>query len=296
MKKSFVIFSKRLERGTIIWFCICVFIIFLPRLEAYFFAPELSYEWSYQLQQKANRSFNENTGGQQVYKRSRFERLWKRCSPEVLSAADWQRLGLSSKQTSSLLRYRDKYGIHSLEQMRQIRVLPSALIEMIADSLIFTPAKVKQPNNKEWGNDHSPPFAAPNEKKIQKLDLNAATEGMLVALPGIGQYSAAKITAYRTRLGGFLSLEQLLEIKGLPPDLLENTQQYLEIKTDPIKIALNSITYEALKQHPYLTWNQANSIIKMRTQKGLFKNLNELKESVLIDEETYNKLLPYVSL
>jgi DNA uptake protein ComE-like DNA-binding protein len=34
----------------------------------------------------------------------------------------------------------------------------------------------------------------------------------------------------------------------------------------------------------------------MRNQKGGFKDLKELKESVLIDEETYKKLLPYVSL
>jgi DNA uptake protein ComE-like DNA-binding protein len=34
----------------------------------------------------------------------------------------------------------------------------------------------------------------------------------------------------------------------------------------------------------------------MRKQHGVFKALQELKESVLIDEETYKKLLPYLSL
>jgi type II secretory pathway component PulK len=34
----------------------------------------------------------------------------------------------------------------------------------------------------------------------------------------------------------------------------------------------------------------------MRKQKGAFKEIKELKESVLIDDDTYKKLLPYVSL
>jgi len=34
----------------------------------------------------------------------------------------------------------------------------------------------------------------------------------------------------------------------------------------------------------------------MRLQRGSFKSLNELKESVLIDEKTYKKILPYVTL
>ena len=134
------------------------------------------------------------------------------------------------------------------------------------------------------------------EKKIQKLDLNSATADMLVALPGIGQYTAEKIIAYRVRLGGFLQLEQLSEIRGLKPEIIENVIKYLEINKEVKRLALNSISYEVLKQHPYLTWNQANSIIKMRNQKGGFKELKELKESVLIDEETYKKLSPYVSL
>jgi len=49
------------------------------------------------------------------------------------------------------------------------------------------------------------------------LDLNAATQDELEALPGIGPVLAGRILDYREQIGGFTSLEQLLEVKGIGP-------------------------------------------------------------------------------
>ena len=62
------------------------------------------------------------------------------------------------------------------------------------------------------------------------------------------------------------------------------------------KIELNSITIDQLKSHPYIRWNIANSIIKMREQRKGFKSIDEIKESVLINEELFEKLKPYLAL
>lgn len=296
MKKPFVIFSKRLERGTILWLLVCTLAIFVPRIEAYFMPNDLSYDWTYTQERKVKQIFTERNANAQQYS-ARFKPLWKQSTPESLNAADWQRLGLSSKQAASILRYGDRYGFHSIEQMRRIRVLPTTLLNLISDSLLFNgQSKVESgsvPKREDIGL-----FDQKNvsQQKIIKLDLNAATEVMLVALPGLGEYTAAKIIAYRERLGGFLSLDQLQEIQGLKPEILQKVLPYLELEQGVKRISINEVTYETLKQHPYLTWNQANSIIKMRKQKGAFKEIKELKESVLIDDDTYKKLLPYVSL
>ena len=295
MKKPFVFFSKRLERGTVLWLIVCAIVIFIPRLEAYFFSPAFDYEWTYIEEKK----YNFQQGGAVddfPSKKKDYQKLWKACTPENLSYTDWQRLGLSPKQATSILRYKDKYGLKSYRQMQSIRVLPSALLEKIKDSLVFDEVKANKFTTEGESPKITSSITVKSDHKIQQLDLNTATEAMLVALPGVGVYTAQKIIAYRDRLGGFLDLNQLQEIKGLKMETLENILPYIELKKMIQKMQLNEVTIDRLKQHPYLNWNQANSIIKMRTQKGKFSSIEELKESVLIDEDTYKKLLPYVSL
>lgn len=295
MKKPFVFFSKRLERGTVLWLIVCTIVIFIPRIEAYFFSPAFDYEWTYIEEKK----YNFQQGGAVddfPSKKKDYQKLWKACTPENLSYTDWQRLGLSPKQATSILRYKDKYGLKSYRQMQSIRVLPSALLEKIKDSLVFDEVKANKFTTEGESPKITSSITVKSDHKIQQLDLNTATEAMLVALPGVGVYTAQKIIAYRDRLGGFLDLNQLQEIKGLKMETLENILPYIELKKMIQKMELNEVTIDRLKQHPYLNWNQANSIIKMRTQKGKFSSIEELKESVLIDEETYKKLLPYVSL
>lgn len=56
------------------------------------------------------------------------------------------------------------------------------------------------------------------------VDLNAATARELEALPGIGPALAERILAHRERVGAFLTVEELLEVRGIGPSLLEQLE------------------------------------------------------------------------
>ncbi len=306
-KQPFLKISKRLERGTTLWLVICALIIFTPRVYMLLNPPKITYALQFITSEK---EFHQSKKAVQRYRKKRIK-LWKRCRPADLTIQDWQRLGLSSKQAASLIKYREKYGLHSLRQMQQIRVLDPSILSLIQDSLIFdVSSKSKfQPNTNEiqitktgasqkTGNwkDNSNPQTIEIQSQVVKLDLNTASIEQLVALPGIGSYTAQKIVQYRDRLGGYLTLEQLNEIKGLNPELLEKISKYIQLSSKPEGISLNSVSIDRLKQHPYLNWNQANSIIKIRQQRGVFTDIEQIKLSVLIDEQTFVKLKPYLSL
>lgn len=54
-----------------------------------------------------------------------------------------------------------------------------------------------------------------SERIYTKVDVNTATPDELVALPYIGEYTAANIVRYRNEHGPFQSLAQLKHVKGI---------------------------------------------------------------------------------
>lgn len=53
------------------------------------------------------------------------------------------------------------------------------------------------------------------EKTEKKLDLNTADAAELELLPGIGEVLARRILDYREERGGFLAVEELLNVSGI---------------------------------------------------------------------------------
>lgn len=62
------------------------------------------------------------------------------------------------------------------------------------------------------------------------LDLNAAGERALLALPGVGPSTAKAIVAWRTVNGRFHNVDDLLQVKGIGPKKLEALRPYLTVE------------------------------------------------------------------
>jgi comEA protein len=84
------------------------------------------------------------------------------------------------------------------------------------------------------------PAAAPPARVIPAsgsggaaIDLNAATEADLDALPGIGPSKARAIIEWRERNGPFTSVDQLDEVKGIGPALLEKIRPHVSVGPRP---------------------------------------------------------------
>jgi competence protein ComEA len=79
----------------------------------------------------------------------------------------------------------------------------------------------------------APPAAAPpvngTPDAVGPLDLNAATEDELLALPGVGPVLAAAIVRHREETGPFTSVDGLLDVSGIGPARLESLRDLVRV-------------------------------------------------------------------
>lgn len=66
-------------------------------------------------------------------------------------------------------------------------------------------------------------------KSNLSVNINTATQAELEALPGIGPKIAERIIAYRERRGGFRSIDELLNVKGIGPKKFERIKPFIKL-------------------------------------------------------------------
>ena len=283
--------SKRNRRAIVYLSAILLFIIYSPRI--YFYLKEEdkisiqsfpSEKWIKENNEK--KYFNNYRPKANNIKTEKFRKPSTKFDPNSYKLEDWTKLGLSTKQATVILNF-SKRGLYSNEDLKKIFVISDELFELIKDSTFYSIKK---------GNEKIDNKVIGDSKNIL-VDINSATEEQLINLPGIGSFFAKQIIKKRNELGGFYQSQQLKEVWKMDQEKLDIIEPFLKFdKSKLLKIELNKVNIDDLKNHPYIRWNIANSIIKIRYQKGAFKNVEEIKESVLINEELFEKLKPYLSL
>ena len=264
-------------------------LIFFPRVYMFFQKEEAFVINSEQIAEfeRTHKKFKKRNYSNYYSKKKKYKAPDSKFNPNTYTLSDWKNLGLSEKQSLVVLKFTSR-GIYSEQDLKRIFVIPDILFELIRDSVIYPERFQNSPNQESLKKQ---------AKQITLINLNTADTTEFMKIYGVGAFYAKQIIRFREKLGGFFKKEQLLEVWKMTPEAYEKIKDHVFISEKDVKrININSVTIEELKVHPYLKWNQANSIVKMRIQRNGFKNIEELKESVLIDSETYEKLFPYLSL
>jgi competence protein ComEA len=216
--------------------------------------------------------------------------------PNKVSSADLIQLGLPKKLAERIVRYRKKGGkFKSREDFRKIYGMDSALVRRL-EPFIALPEKAPSwtkvsPKKDSFAFSHRP-------AKRALFDLNLADSSQLMAIYGIGAKLSKRIMAYRTRLGGFISLTQLHEVFGLDTAVIGQLQKKSFVAPGfvPRRININQADKKELTTLPYIRYPLANAITTWRFQHGGFKSVDELKQMVLLDEATFEKIKPYLTV
>jgi competence protein ComEA len=125
------------------------------------------------------------------------------------------------------------------------------------------------------------------------IDINSADTTELMKLRGIGPTFAKRIVKYREMLGGYHTIEQLMEVYGMDSEKYDMVKDEVYVSDSLIKkINLNKATAKELSAHIYIDWKLANAITNYRF-KNKFETIDELKEIYLVNDSLFRKLAPY---
>lgn len=221
--------------------------------------------------------------------------------PNSIGAEDWERLGVSKRTAATIQKYRAKGGrfkkpddllkIYTLDKAIATRLIPYVRIK---EQHIPSPTPDPAPTSQSY---YSPAPSSYPKKEYTIVDINAADTTALKSFPGIGSKLAIRIVAYRERLGGFVSPDQMAEVQFLHDSVYQKIRPFLVLnQTSVRKLNINSATLEELGPHPYMGYRLARSIISYRSQHGPFNSLSQLKSLHLISDEKYNQMAPYLTI
>ena len=135
----------------------------------------------------------------------------------------------------------------------------------------------------------------PATRRPLQIDLNNADTTTLQLLKGIGPAFARRIVRYRERLGGFVSVDQLLEVYGFTPALLDLIEPYIGVDSTSVRrMPVNSIGLKAFIKHPYVDYYFARDLINLRSHGVVFSGADDLRTIPNASDTLLERLLPYL--
>jgi competence protein ComEA len=132
-------------------------------------------------------------------------------------------------------------------------------------------------------------------RELNRLDFREADSIVLQVVPGIGATMAGRIIKFRDNIGGLYEKEQLMDVYGMTPEVLERIFEYFVFKPGVIrKLSINESDIPALAKHPYINYGAAKVIVAYREQHGNYAKAEDLLNIKIFNQEWVSRLEPYL--
>ena len=238
------------------------------------------------------------TQRKKTYKRDTIEIRMQVFDPNTADSCTLVHLGFKPWQAKNLLKYRAKGGKYRKpEDLKRLYGMTDSMYMTLEpyiciarntsriDSIVVDSARI----------DSVPKWKS--MKKDTILNLRTADTTELKMIRGIGSYRAKQIVRYREQLGGFVSVEQIMEAKGMDKVAADSIIPHFVLDSIVIrKLTINQSRPEVLSRHPYLSFEQAKAIYEYRRKHIRIKSAEELKKIKELSQEDIEKLLIYLDL
>ncbi|MBS1490963.1 MAG: helix-hairpin-helix domain-containing protein [Bacteroidetes bacterium] len=213
-----------------------------------------------------------------------------RFNPNQVTKNELIQLGFNNVTASRLINYRSQGGkFYQRTDLLKIYGMDTLLYRKIYSYIDLPDQTLAKPN----------PRRIPQENIVtKKFNLNQADTTQLITVYGIGPKLSRRIISYREKLGGFISTNQLHEVYGLDSAVIQELKKnvFIENLYVPHQLDINQASEKELGQHPYIKYKLAKVIYTYRFQHGKFKSVEELKNISILDEPTFKKIKPYLTV
>ena len=209
-------------------------------------------------------------------------------NPNTITEEEWRQIGLTDRQVRNIMNYKAKGGkFYSKNDLGKLYTISEEDFAQLEPFIVLpevqrnTGYKSASKKKEEQKGEESKPV---EKKAIPIVDLNTVDSTTLVELPQIGGFMASRILEFRDKLGGFVDLEQLRDVKGMDEARFVAIKPYIILGAVEIrKVDVNRADFKTLVHHPYLSYEQVKRIFNQREKRGMIKNWAQLEE--LLKEE-----------
>jgi len=196
-------------------------------------------------------------------------------NPNFITDFKGYKLGMSVAEIDRLLAFRkkDKY-VNSAKEFQQVTKVSDSLLEAISPYFKFPDWVTQKNRNKNFEKFNT--FKKKENRPV--IDINLATKEDLKKIYGIGDGLSDRILKEKEKFGGFVSMEQMQDIWGLSPEVIEELTTSFSVKSIPEvkRINVNTASLKELMQFPYFRYALAKSIITHRSMNGKIADAAEL--------------------
>lgn len=293
---DYLTYSNRDKRGILVLMTLLMFFISAPYFIEYFetdsSADFSQFEKDIRLFEEGHYSYHPNDKKDDEHSSKSEDKIVANLfafNPNNLSNEKWKELGLREGQIKMIKKFESKGGVfrkkedlqkmYCLQPFEYKRLEPFIVIPGFSKDTTFHPSKKSQVTDNLI------------------IELNASDSAAFTLLKGIGPGFASRIVKYRKRLGGYYKKEQLREVYGLDSVLYSRISDHLFLGDSGIrKININLAGVDELRKHPYISFHIATILVNYRKAHGQYKDVSEIKKTLLVNEELYLKLVNYITI
>jgi len=206
--------------------------------------------------------------------------------PNTVSKEELLSMGIRLRLVQTMINFRSKgFKFRDKNDLIKIYGITPEEIKSILPNIKFeNEGIVLEPHNLK-------PAKYPTMKMVE---INTASFEDLDALRGIGPAWANKIMKFRDALGGFYTIEQIKEIRGIDDSLARLVMSQINCDANVQKLNLNTAPYEILSKHPYISGKQAGIIINYKKQHGKLGSIKDMEKLLAFTAAELKKLEPYL--